>query len=83
MNMAPAPELPGARLCGDASSRRPARFLKRTRPTRTFLEVDEFHALLDAAVELEAEGRADLKGLGATRNDREPRSGGTADQRAH
>jgi hypothetical protein len=26
-----------------------ARFLKRARPNRTFLEVDEFHALLDAA----------------------------------
>ena len=43
---------------------RSARFLKRTRPTRTFLEVDEFHALLDAAGELEAEARADFKGLG-------------------
>ena len=43
---------------------RSARFLKRTRPKRTFLEVDEFHALLDAAGELEAEARADFKGLG-------------------
>src|ERR1700694_479245 len=42
---------------------RSARFLKRTRPKRTFLEVDEFHALLDAAGELEAEARTDFKGL--------------------
>ncbi len=41
-----------------------ARFLKRVRPNRTFLEVDEFHALLDAAAELEAEARKDYKGLG-------------------
>ncbi|MGB0092574.1 MAG: site-specific integrase [Solirubrobacteraceae bacterium] len=34
------------------------------RPNRTFLEVDEFHALLDAAAELEAEARKDYKGLG-------------------
>jgi integrase len=43
---------------------RSARFLKRVRPKRTFLEVDEFHALLDAAGELEAEARKDYKGLG-------------------
>jgi integrase len=43
---------------------RSARFLKRTRPRRTFLEVDEFRALLDAAGELEAEARNDYKGLG-------------------
>ena len=43
---------------------RSARFLKRARPDRTFLEVDEFHALLDAAGELEAEAPTDLKGLG-------------------
>ena len=43
---------------------RSARFLKRTRPKRTFLEVDEFHALLDAAGELETEARSDFKGLG-------------------
>ncbi len=43
---------------------RSARFLKRVRPARTFLEVDEFHALLDAAGELEAEARQDYKGLG-------------------
>ena len=43
---------------------RSARFLKRARPKRTFLEVDEFHALLDAAGELEAEAPANLKGLG-------------------
>jgi integrase len=41
-----------------------ARFLKRVRPNRSFLEVDEFHALLDAAGELEAEARNDFKGLG-------------------
>jgi integrase len=34
------------------------------RPNRSFLEVDEFHALLDAAGELEAEARKDFKGLG-------------------
>ena len=43
---------------------RSARFLKRVRPDRTFLEVDEFHALLDAAAELEAEAPANRKGLG-------------------
>ena len=43
---------------------RSARFLKRVRPNRTFLEVDEFLALLDAAGRLETEARADFKGLG-------------------
>jgi integrase len=43
---------------------RSARYLKRTRPKRTFLAVDEFHALLDAAGELEAEARRDFQGLG-------------------
>jgi len=43
---------------------RSARFLKRVRPKRTFLEVDEFLALLDAAGELEPEARTDYKGLG-------------------
>ena len=43
---------------------RSARFLKRTRPRRTFLEVDEFYSLLDAAGELEAEARSDFRGLG-------------------
>ena len=43
---------------------RSARFLKRVRPKRTFLEVDEFLALVDAAAELEAEARKDYKGLG-------------------
>jgi integrase len=43
---------------------RSARFLKRVRPKRTFLEVDEFLTLLDAAAELEAEARTDYKGLG-------------------
>ena len=43
---------------------RSARFLPRRRPNRTFLEIDEFHALLDAAGEVEAEARADRKGLG-------------------
>ena len=43
---------------------RSARFLKRARTNRSFLEVDEFHALLDAAGELEAEARKDFKGLG-------------------
>ncbi len=43
---------------------RSARFLPRVRPNRSFLEIDEFHALLDAARELETEARADRKGLG-------------------
>ncbi len=43
---------------------RSARFLKRTRPNRTFLEIDEFHGLLDAAGKLEAEARTDFQGLG-------------------
>jgi integrase len=43
---------------------RSARFLKRVRPDRTFLEVDEFHALLDAAGEVEAEAPTNRKGLG-------------------
>lgn len=43
---------------------RSARFLMRVRPKRTFLEIDEFHALADAAGELEAEARSDRKGLG-------------------
>jgi integrase len=43
---------------------RSARFLKRSRPKRTFLEVDEFHSLLDAAGELEAGARRDFQGLG-------------------
>ena len=41
-----------------------ARFLKRARPNRTFLEVDEFHALLDAAAEVEAEAPTNRQGLG-------------------
>lgn len=43
---------------------RSARFLKRSRPNRTFLEVDEYLALLHAAGELETEARSDFKGLG-------------------
>src|SRR5947209_7867892 len=43
---------------------RSARFLPRVRPTRTFLEIDEFHDLLDAAGELEVEARSDRQGLG-------------------
>jgi integrase len=43
---------------------RSARFLKRVRPKRTFLEVDEFLALMDAGGELESEARTDYKGLG-------------------
>jgi integrase len=43
---------------------RTARFLKRSRLRRTFLEVDEYVALLDAAGELETEARSDFKGLG-------------------
>jgi hypothetical protein len=34
---------------------RSARFVRRPRPQRTFLEVVEFHSLLDAAAQLEAE----------------------------
>jgi integrase len=43
---------------------RGARFLPKARSNRTFLEIDEFHALLDAAAELEAEARSDRRGLG-------------------
>src|SRR5438552_2330939 len=43
---------------------RSARFLKRARPQRTFLEVDEFHSLLDAAAQLEAEAPSNRQGLG-------------------
>jgi integrase len=43
---------------------RSARFLPRLRPTHTFLEIDEFHTLLDAAGDLESEPRADRRGLG-------------------
>jgi len=43
---------------------RSARFLPRVRPVRTFLEIDEFHALLGAATQLEVEARADRQGLG-------------------
>jgi integrase len=43
---------------------RGARFLPRVKPSRTFLEIDEFHALLDAASALEREARADRQGLG-------------------
>jgi integrase len=43
---------------------RSARFLPRARPPHTFLEIDEFHALLDAAGELESEARRDRNGLG-------------------
>lgn len=43
---------------------RSARFLPRVRPAHTFLEIDEFHALLAAAGELDAEARADRQGLG-------------------
>jgi integrase len=43
---------------------RSARFLKRSRPSRTFLEVDEYLGLLDAAGELDADARRDFKGLG-------------------
>jgi hypothetical protein len=38
--------------------------MKRVRPSRTFLEVDEFHALLDAAGEIEADAPTNRKGLG-------------------
>jgi integrase len=37
------------------------RFLPTSRPRRTFLEVDEFHALLDAAEELDKEAREDRR----------------------
>jgi integrase len=43
---------------------RSERFLPRVRAPRTFLEVDEFLALLDAAAELEEEARDDRQGLG-------------------
>jgi integrase len=40
---------------------RKERFLPTTRPRRTFLEVDEFHALVDAASELDREARRDRR----------------------
>ncbi len=43
---------------------RSARFLRRARPDRTFLEVDEFHALLDAAGQIEEEAPPNRRGLG-------------------
>jgi integrase len=43
---------------------RSARFLKRARPDRTFLEVDEFLALLEAAGQIEAEAPSNRRGLG-------------------
>jgi integrase len=43
---------------------RSSRFLPRTKASRTFLEIDEFHALLDAAGALDAEAREEYKGLG-------------------
>ena len=46
---------------------RSSRFLKRAAAKRTFLEVDEFHALLDAAGELEAEARGDSRASAAAR----------------
>jgi integrase len=38
------------------------RFLPRVKPRRTFLEVDEFHALLDAAAELDERPYGDMRG---------------------
>jgi integrase len=43
---------------------RSSRFLPRAKPSRTFLEIDELHALLDAAGALDAEARPDRRGLG-------------------
>ena len=43
---------------------RSARFLPKVKPNRTFLEVDEFVALLEAAGELDRDARADRKGIG-------------------
>jgi hypothetical protein len=43
---------------------RSSRFLPRTKASRTFLDIDEFHALLDAAGALDAEAREEYKGLG-------------------
>jgi integrase len=43
---------------------RSSRFLPRVKPSRSFLEIDEWHALLDAAGQLDAEARSNLKGIG-------------------
>jgi integrase len=43
---------------------RSARFLPRVKPPRTFLEIDEFQSLLDAAGQLEQEAQTRYKGLG-------------------
>jgi hypothetical protein len=59
---------------------RSARFLKRSRPNRTFLEVDEYLALLDAAGELEVEASR-LQGARAARDDGHARACRPADQR--
>ena len=40
------------------------RFLKQPKQKKSFLEIDEFHSLLDAAAELEAEARSNIQGLG-------------------
>ena len=57
-----------------------ARFLKRARPNRTFLEVDEFHALLDAAGSSRPR-RARRQGPRSTRDDRDARARGLSDRR--
>ncbi|HEY2437035.1 MAG TPA: site-specific integrase [Solirubrobacteraceae bacterium] len=40
------------------------RFLKQPKEKKTFLEIDEFHSLLEAAAQLEEEARRNIRGLG-------------------
>jgi integrase len=43
---------------------RSGRFLPRSKPSRTFLEIDEFHSLIDGANELDVEARQEYQGIG-------------------
>lgn len=52
------------RLLSDTATNAMVTLLGRILPRRTFLEVDEFHALLDTAAELEREPPRGVQGLG-------------------
>jgi integrase len=51
-------------LIGSNPVRVKGRFLKQPKEKKTFLEIDEFHSLLDAAGQLEEEARRNIQGLG-------------------
>ena len=51
-------------LIGGNPVRVKGRFLKQPKEKKTFLEIDEFHSLLDAAGQLEEEARRNIQGLG-------------------